>query len=98
MKNLSLIYFKPKSEHSDEFVEALKKIYSDSYIRSRDKELIQFFFNNCSEALTDSQAENLEWLNQHRHMLQEYSAKEGHSRPYTAFIEHKPSIPISSIK
>ena len=98
MKTLTLIYFKPKPEHFDEYVEALKKISPDSYICSRDEEIIQVFVNNSIEALTDTQPEDLEWLDQHRHLLQEYSAEEGHSRPYTAFIEHEPSIPMSSIK
>ena len=98
MKTLTVIYFKPKPEHFDEYVEALKKISPDSYICSRDEEIIQVFVNNSIEALTDTQPEDLEWLDQHRHMLQEYSAEEGHSRPYTAFIEHEPSTPMSSIK
>ena len=98
MKTLTLIYFKPKPEHFDEYVEALMKISPDSYICSRDEEIIQVFVIKRIEALTDTQSEDLEWLDQHRHTVQEYSAEEGHSRPYTAFIEHEPSIPMSSIK
>ena len=98
MKTLTLIYFKPEPEHSDEYVEAIKKISPDRLIRSRDEEIIQVFFNNCSEAFTYTQPENLEWLDQHIHILQECSAEEVHSRMYTAFIEHEPSISISGIK
>ena len=86
MKTITLIYFKPKPEHFDEYVKALKKISLDSYICSRDKEIIQVFVNNSIEALTDTQPEDLEWLYQHSHMLQEYSTEEVHSRPFTAFI------------
>jgi hypothetical protein len=98
MKTFTLIYFKPKLEYFDEYVKAFKKISPDSYICSRDKKIIQVFVNNSIEALTDTQPEDLEWLHQHKHMLQEYSTEEVHSRPYTAFIEHEPSIPMSSIK
>ena len=44
------------------------------------------------EELTASQPEGLEWLDEHRYMLQEYSPEEGHTRPMTAFIEQEPSV------
>ena len=44
------------------------------------------------EELTDSQSEGLEWLDEHRYMLQKYSPEEGHTRPMTAFREQEPSV------
>ena len=98
MKTLTVIYFKPKPEHFNEYLEALKKISLNSYISSRDKEIIHVFVNNSVEALTDTQPEDLGWLDQHRRMLREYSSEDGHCRPYTAFIGHEPSISMGSIK
>ena len=50
------------------------------------------FISDSIEELTDSQPEGLEWLDEHRYMLQEYSPEEGHTRPMTAFVEQEPSF------
>lgn len=75
MKTLTVIYFKPKSEHFDDHVEALKKISPDGYICSRDEDVIQVFVNNSIEAPTNTQPEDLGWFDQHRHVLHEYRTK-----------------------
>ena len=92
MKTMTMIYYKPNPEHFDDFVGALKKISPGSYVLARDEEVIEVFIMDSIEELTASQPEGLEWLDEHRYMLQEYSPEEGHTRPMTAFIEQEPSV------
>ena len=70
-------------------VEASAKELIDSM---SDEEVIEVFISDSIEELTDSQPEGLEWLDEHRYMLQQYSPEEGHTRPMTAFIEQEPSV------
>ena len=92
MKTMTMIYYKPSPEHFDDFIAALKKISPDSYVLARDEEVIEVFIRNSIEELTDLQTEGLEWLDEYRFMLREYSPEEGHTRPMTAFIEQEPSF------
>ena len=92
MKTMTMVYYKPKPEYFYLYVEALKKISPDSYILTRDEEVIEIWIMDSIEDLTEAQPEGLDWLDEHRHMLQEYSRAEGHTRPYTAFIEQEPNF------
>lgn len=98
MKTLKVIYFKPNHEQFDEYVTSLKKISPVCYICSRYEVFITILVENSIEALISTQIDDLEWLDQHEHMLQEYSPEEGHSLPYPAFIDYKPIITMCSIK
>ena len=98
MKTLTVIYFKPKPKHFNEYLEALKKISLNIYISSRDNEICHVFLDNSIEVLAYTRPEDLGCLDQHRRMLQEYLSEDGHGRPYTAFIEHEPSISMGNIK
>ena len=97
MKTMTMVYYKPKPKYFDSYVKALKKISPNSYILTRDEEVIEIWIMDSIEELADAQPEGLEWLDDHRHMLQEYSAAEGHTRPYTAFIEQEPKFLTENI-
>ena len=92
MKTMTMIYFKPKPEYFDAYVAAIKITWPADYILTRDEEVIHVLVSDSIEELTDSQPKGLEWLDQHRYMLQEYSPEEGHTRPYTAFIAQEASV------
>jgi hypothetical protein len=91
MKTMTMVYFKPKPEYFEQYVEALKKSSPESYILTRDDEVIEIWLQPSVEKLAEQQSEALDWLDDHRYMLEEYSPEEGHTRPYTAFGEQEPS-------
>ena len=57
--------------------------------QKRDDEVFQIWVNAAIEDLADFQNAGLTFLDEHRHMLQEYSA-DSHSIPITAIIEQEP--------
>ena len=91
MKTMTMVYFKPKPEYFDEFVDALKNSASNSYVLTRDGEVIEVWLKDSVDALAEQQPSALDWLDRHRYMLQEYSNDEGHTRPFTAFVEQEPA-------
>ena len=91
MKTMTMVYFKPKPEYFDQFVAALKKSAPNSYVLTRDKEVMEVWLQDSIDALAEQQPAALSWLDRHRHMLKEYSKGEGHTRPFTAFVEREPA-------
>ena len=91
MKTMTMVYFKPKPEHFDAFVDALKNSAPDSYILTRDEEVMEVWLKDSVDELAEQQPSALDWLDRHRYMLQEYSKEEGHTRPFTAFVEQEPA-------
>ena len=91
MKTITMVYFKLKPEYFEQYVDALKKSSPDSYILTRDDEVIEIWLQPSVETLAEQQPEALDWLDAHRYMLEEYSREEGHTRPYTAFVEQEPT-------
>ena len=91
MKTMTMVYFKPKPEYFYEFVDSLKNSASNSYVLTRDGEVMEVWLKDSVDALAEQQPSALDWLDRHRHMLQEYSKEEGHTRPFTAFVEQEPA-------
>ena len=91
MKTMTMVYFKPKPEYFDQFVAALKNGAKNSYVLTRDDEVMEVWLKDSIDELAEQQPSALSWLDRHRYMLQEYSADEGHTRPFTAFVEQEPA-------
>ena len=91
LKTLSMIRFKPKPNYFDDWVTALKNALKghEHYVLTRDDEVFQIWVTDAIEDLADFQHAGLTFLDEHRYMLQEYSA-DSHSIPITAFIEQEP--------
>ena len=88
---MTMVYFKPKPEHFDAFVDELKNSAPDSYILTRDAEVMEVWLKDSVDELAEQQPSALDWLDRHRYMLQEYSKEEVHTRPFTAFVEQEPA-------
>lgn len=90
MKKLSIIRFKPKSEHFDEFVSSLKHFISlpdrkgitDSFIMTKDEEVFSIVVRYADQLETDAK-QGVEYLNTVRHMLHEYNEIDRHTIPLT---------------
>ena len=80
-----------KPEYFEHYVEALKKSSPESYVFTRDDEVIEIWLQPSGEKLAEQQSKALDWLDDHRYMLKEYPPEVGHTRPYTAFGEQEPS-------
>ena len=91
MKTMTMVRFKPKPEYFDKFVDALKLSVPNSYILTRDEEVLEIWLKDSVDELAEQQPSALDWLERHRYMLKEYSPEEGHTRPFTAFVEQEPS-------
>ena len=91
MKTMTIVRYKPKPEHYDLFLSDLISASGRShYIASRDDEVLHVWVSKSIDRLTDEQPGALSWLDEHRHMLQEYSEEEGHTRVITGFVEKEP--------
>jgi len=90
MKKLSIIRFKPKPEHFDEFVKSLKHFISlpdregitDSFIMTKDEEVFSIVVR-YAEQLENDAKQGVDYLNTVRHMLQEYNETDRHTIPLT---------------
>ena len=90
MKKLSIIRFKPKAEHFDEFVVSLKHFISlpdrkgitDSFIMTKDEEVFSIVVRYADQLETDAK-QGIVYLNSVRHMLQEYNEIDRHTIPLT---------------
>ena len=91
MKTMTMVYFKPKPEYIEQYVEALKKSSPDTYVLTREDKVIEIWLQPSVEKLAEQQLEALDWLDDHRYTLKEYSTEEGDTRPYMAFVEQEPS-------
>ena len=90
MKKLSIIRFKPKPEHFDEFVKSLKhfialperKGITNSFVMTKDEEVFSIVVRFADQLETDAK-QGVEYLNTVRHMLQEYNETDRHTIPLT---------------
>jgi len=90
MKKLSIIRFKPKAEHYDEFVQSLKHFISlpernaivSSFIMTKDDEVFSIVVRHADQLESDAK-HGVEYLNTVRHMLQEYNETDRHTIPVT---------------
>ena len=90
MKKLSIIRFKPKPEHFDEFVKSLRhfismpdrKSITDSFIMTKDEEVFSIVVRYADQLENDAE-QGVEYLNTVRHMLQEYNETDRHTIPLT---------------
>ena len=91
MKTMTIIKFKPKTQHYETFLRELKSGDSPCYIISRDEEIFQIWLNDSIDQLVNFQPDALTWLDEHRYMLQEFSQEEGHTIAMTGFVEKEPN-------
>ena len=94
MKTFSEIQYKPKPEFFDQFLNELLKpeedIGNNYYIIVRDDEIFQFWIFGGIAEISEMQVLGLEWLDAHRHMLQEYKGH-GHTKSWTGFVYRDPN-------
>lgn len=83
MKKLSIVRFKPKPGQKDDFVAAITDFNKERMVASaRTFYLMDYGDEVVAVAIrdTDNFAEDVskgvEWLDQHRHMLEEYNAED----------------------
>ena len=90
MKKLSIIRFKPKPEHFEEFIKSLNHFISlpdrkgiiDSFIMTKDEEVFSIVVRYGDQLENDAK-QGVEYLNTVRHMLQEYNETDRHTIPLT---------------
>lgn len=87
-KKLSVIRFKPKPEHFEAFIAALKKrnhgdsAMTEFKLMKTNNEVVAIGVRDPS-VFDESVQSGVEWLDQHRHMLQEYDPVNRHTLPLT---------------
>ena len=87
-KKLSIVRFKPKPKHFDEFIEAIKERNNGDTAMTEFKlmktatEVVVIGVRDPS-VFDESVQSGVEWLDQHRHMLQEYDPINRHTIPIT---------------
>lgn len=90
MKKLSIIRFRPKPEHFNEFVQSLKHhitmpertAISDAFVMTKGDEVYSVVVR-VAEQLESDAKQGVEYLNTVRHMLQEYNETDRHTIPIT---------------
>ena len=83
MKKLTIVRFKPKPEFSEEFIDALKEqgkstAHIEHHIMQCDDEVVAVAIRDTKN-LEESAKQGVVWLNQQRHLLQEYNEIDRHS-------------------
>ena len=83
MKKLTIVRFKPKPGCHNEFIEALKKQGSssghvDHHIMQSDDEVVAVAIRD-TDKLEESAKQGIGWLDQQRHLLQEYNEVDRHT-------------------
>ena len=87
-KKLSIVRFKPKPEHFDEFVQLLKERHesdpamTDTKIMTTDEEVVGIVIRD-TKIFSENVQSGVEYLNTVRHMLQEYDPVNRHTIPLT---------------
>ncbi len=90
-KKLTIVRFKPKPEHFDEFIAAVKErnegdtAMTDFKLMKTDIEVVVIGVRDPS-MFDDSVRSGVEWLDQHRHMLQEFDPVNRHTIPMTGHL------------
>ena len=90
MKKLSIIRFKPKPENFQEFLQNLRQNSSQGrtaippthYLMAHGDEIYAVAIRDA-DALQESSAEGVNWLDNQRHLLQEYNEVDRHTLPVT---------------
>ena len=87
MKKLSIIRFKPKPECYEEFLAALKiQATNAQHIEHRivrcDDEVVAISIREADK-LAGSAKQGVEWLDRHRHLLQEWNDVDRHTLAMT---------------
>ena len=87
MKKLSIIRFKPKPECYEEFLAALKiQATNAQHIEHRivrcDDEVVAISIREADK-LAENAKQGVEWLNGHRHLLQEWNEVDRHTLAMT---------------
>tara|TARA_B100001540_G_C15320835_1_gene423541 strand:- start:53 stop:331 length:279 start_codon:yes stop_codon:yes gene_type:complete len=83
MKKLTVVRFKPKSGCHATFVEALKEQarsaeHVEHRIMQTENEVVAISIRDA-EKLQDSANQGIVWLDQHRHLLEEYNSSDRHT-------------------
>ena len=87
-KKLSIVRFKPKPEHLDEFVQLLKARHgsdpamTDTKIMTTEEEVVGIVVRD-TKIFSENVQSGVEYLNTVRHMLQEYDPVNRHTIPLT---------------
>ena len=87
-KKLSIVRFKPKPEHFDEFVQLLKVRHesdpamTDTKIMTTEDEVVGIVVRD-TKIFSENVQSGVEYLNTVRHMLQEYDPVNRHTIPMT---------------
>jgi hypothetical protein len=55
MKTMTMVYFKPKPEYFDQFVDALKEGAPNSYVLTRDDEVMEVWLQDSIDELAEQQ-------------------------------------------
>ena len=87
MKKLTIVRFKPKPECHDEFLAALKvQATNANHIEHRiaycDDEIVAISIREAAK-LSESAKQGVEWLDRHRHLLQEWNEVDRHTLAMT---------------
>ena len=90
MKKLTIVRFKPKPEHFDEFVLELKSLSKapdrsailESFIMTKDDEVFSIVIRDADKLAEDAKR-GVQTLDTMRHMLQEYNEVDRHTIPLT---------------
>ena len=87
MKKLSIIRFKPKPECYEEFLAALKiQAKNAQHVEHRivrcDDEVVAISIREADK-LAESAKQGVEWLDDHRHLLQEWNEVDRHTLAMT---------------
>ena len=72
MKTMTTAKFKPKPEYFEKFLDALKLNAQNSYILTRDENVLEIWLKNSIDVLAKQQPGAFDWLDRQVYMLEEY--------------------------
>ncbi|MBO6852635.1 MAG: hypothetical protein JJ872_02595 [Marivivens sp.] len=86
MKKLSIIRFKPKPDHFNDFVENIRSYHAETntvgYLMKTDDEVFAVIIRD-SDTLDDDAQRGVQWLDRQRPLLQEFNEVDRHTIPIT---------------
>ena len=88
---MTTVYFRPNLEYFDAFLDALKKSVSNSYVLTQLEDITEDWLKVSVDEFAKQHPSDLDWLDRHRYMLQEYLILEGFTRPFTASLKQVPA-------
>ena len=91
MKTLSEIQYKPKPEFFHKFLDDVLNDGTNSYVVVKEDEIYQFWITGSIDAISEAQPDALDWLDERRHMLQEYSDGHGRTKAWTGLVYKDPN-------